>query len=298
MLPNKKTLMVIGLGLMLGASAAQAASWPTPAKEDKRMQFVDYSPNNVTQINAVTGLITTITFEPGETVVNYGSGYSTAWEFSTAGNQFFLKPKAEQATTNLVVITNRRTYVFDVRLTWNKAKATYHLLFKYPEEEKRRAEAEKVAREKAAKRKARLEQKTIDATAVSPYMTPTIPDAPETKFNWKYTMNFGRSDQSQAIAPVAVYDDGLFTVIRFTSQGDFPAVYRVLGDDGEKLVNRHIDESGALIIRGVYPELRLRAGSGVVGIYNEGYGTHVRSPEDASTVPGMTRNLTPGADHE
>ena len=292
-----KTLTAAGLGLLL-ACAANAAQWPTPSAEDRRMQFVDYSSTNVTQINAVTGLITTITFAPGESVVNYGSGYSTAWEFSTAGNQFFLKPKAEQATTNLVVITNKRTYHFDVHLTWNKKKATYHLQFQYPEEAKRRAEAEKHAKEKAQKRKALLEQKSIDPTAVSPYMEHADAEAPDTKFNWKYSMNFGSSDQSRAIAPVAVYDDRFFTVIRFTAQGDFPAVYRVLGDDGETLINRHIDESGALVIRGVYPELRLRAGSGVVGIYNEGYGAHVRTPEHSSTVPGLTRNLTPGADHE
>ncbi|MBS5492819.1 MAG: TrbG/VirB9 family P-type conjugative transfer protein [Sutterella wadsworthensis] len=294
-----KSLIALGIGFALSASAVHAANWPTRAKEDARMQYVNYSVDNVTQINAVTGLITTISFEPGETVINYGSGYSTAWEFSTAGNQFFLKPKAEQATTNLVVITDRRTYLFDVRLTWNKSKATYHLQFKYPEEEKRRAEAAKLAKEKADKRKKKMEQPIIDATAVSPYASlDTKAVQKSCNFNWKYTMNFGSSDVSKSIAPIAVYDDGLFTVIRFDTLTDFPAVYRVLGEDGETLVNRHVDKSGALIIRGVYPELRLRAGSGVVGIYNEGYGEHARTPENASTLQGMSRNIKQEADYE
>ena len=294
-----KSLLALSIGLTLTASADNAASWPTRAKEDARMQYVDYSVNNVTQINAVTGLITTISFEPGETVVNYGSGYSTAWEFSTAGNQFFLKPKAEQATTNLVVITDRRTYLFDVRLTWDKKKTTYHLQFKYPEEEKRRAEALQLAKEKAQKRQQMMDQPIIDAKAVSPYVGNGTKETPkDSGFNWKYTMNFGSSDVSKSIAPTAVYDDGLFTVIRFDKLSDLPAVYRVLGEDGETLVNRHIDESGALIIRGVYPELRLRAGSGVVGIYNEGYGTQARTPVNGSTLPGMTRTIKAEAAYE
>ena len=294
-----KSVLMFSIGLALSAPAAYAANWPTRAKEDARMQYVDYSINNVTQVNAVTGLITTISFEPGETVVNYGSGYSTAWEFSTAGNQFFLKPKAEQATTNLVVITDRRTYLFDVRLTWDKKKATYHLQFKYPEEEQRRAEALQIAKEKAQKRKQLIEQPVIDAKAVSPYVTHDKQSADTSSgFNWAYTMNFGSSDVSKSIAPTAVYDDGLFTVIRFDSLSDLPAVYRVLGEDGETLVNRQIDPSGALIIRGVYPELRLRAGSGVVGIYNENYGKHARKPENSTTLPGMKLNIKPEASYE
>lgn len=296
---KKAALILAAAGFLAGAARAEV--WPVNSPHDKRMQFVDYNPSDVTQINAVTGYITTITFAPGETVVNYGSGYSTAWEFSTAGNQFFLKPKAEQATTNLVVITDRRTYLFDVRLAWNQKKATYHLQFRYPDEEKAKAEALRQAAEEAAERKLLLEQPVIDTEAESPFGAvagaETVP-LEEGGFNWDYTMNFGKSDVSRSIAPTAVYDNGLYTVIRFRENADIPTIYRVLGSDGETLVNRHVDKTGAIVIRGVYHELRLRAGSGVVGIYNEAYGKLVKPLQNGTAVPDMTRELKAEVQYE
>ena len=197
------------------------------------------------------------------------------------------------------MITNKRTYVFDVRLTWNQKKATYHLQFRYPDEEKAQAEAVKAAAEAAAERKRRLEEPLIDTGAVSPYKQSE--DAlvkTDCGFNWNYTMNFGKSDVSKSIAPTAVYDDGLFTVMRFEKNADIPTIYRVMGEDGETLINRHIDESGAIVIRGVYPELRLRAGSGVVGVYNESYGEKVRELENKTPLSGMTREIKAEVQYE
>ena len=71
------------------SGSADALDVPTKSRSDGRIQYVDYKANDVTRINAVNGYITTITFSPGETVVNYGSGYSTAWEFAASENHFF-----------------------------------------------------------------------------------------------------------------------------------------------------------------------------------------------------------------
>ena len=140
----KKVLIL----LLLAASSFNsvfALDKPQSGREDKRVFYTDYKPDEIYPISAVNGLITTIIFEPGETVKNFGSGFSTAWEFAARENHFFLKPKEKQGTTNLVVVTDRRTYLFDVKLTGNRSKATYRLAFRYPLEEQARiaAEAEK-----------------------------------------------------------------------------------------------------------------------------------------------------------
>jgi type IV secretion system protein VirB9 len=113
-------------------------------------------------------------------------------------------------------------------------------------------------------------------------------------------MNFGADPASADIAPEAVYDDGLFTVIRFRPGSDIPAVYQVTGEDPRKdeaLLKTHVDPAtGALVVEKVVREMRLRARSAVVGIYNEGYGSLTRDPFVRGTsVPGVKRTFAPDA---
>lgn len=235
------------------SGSADALDVPTKSRSDGRIQYVDYKANDVTRINAVNGYITTITFSPGETVVNYGSGYSTAWEFAASENHFFLKPKDKNGTTNLVIVTNKHVYSIDVHLVSDDKKATYQLLYRYP------AEAAMIAENRAR-------QKAIDNE-----LNKDDPNLLEERplGNYQYTMNFGKDKGSEALAPTLVFDDNNFTYFKFQSQRDFPAIYRVT-PDGESMVNYHV-EKGVLIVHGVFPEFRLRAGKAVVGIYNENY---------------------------
>lgn len=110
-------------------------------------------------------------------------------------------------------------------------------------------------------------------------------------------MNFGESKGSKHIAPIIAFDDGLFTYFKFKPNTDFPAVYSV-SSDGESILNSHIEEN-TLIIHGVYPEYRFRAGSDVVGVYNDNYEKgvqysstkHDQTIQSNSTVNGVTRNI-------
>ena len=267
-------LTVAGLAFM--SSAAQALETPRRSNEDHRIQYVNYSKDDVVRVNAVNGFITTIVFAPGEKVVNYGSGYSTAWEFADADNMFFLKPKDKEGTTNLVIVTSERVYNFDVFLVENKANATYKLTFRYPEEYIKAKIRE--GQENYVKQELEKEDPDLNPTGGL--------------INYAYTMNFGKSEGSRLLAPVRCYDNGRFTYLKFRNNTDFPAVYSVSAD-GEAIVNSHVEDE-ALVIHGVYKELRLRAGSDVVGIYNDGYQQRLMAPSDADTgtsVQGLTREF-------
>ena len=267
--------------LALSSQSAVALQVPERSALDHRIQHIKYSDQNVTRINAANGFITTVIFAPGEKVVNYGSGYSTAWEFATAENQFFLKPKDKEGTTNLVIVTNKRIYNFDVYLVNDSKKATYKLTFKYPEENKSLSEQE-------------MKKNRLKEALKKP--DPNIDTNPHLK-NCYYSMNFGTTKGSRHIAPVMAFDDGLFTYFKFKPNTDFPAVYSV-SSDGEALLNSHI-ENNTLIIHGVYPEYRFRAGADVVGVYNDHFDKglvhtstrHDSTVESNSTVNGVSRTI-------
>ncbi len=269
------TALTASAGILFAfVHSADALENPRRSRDDHRIQYVDYSKDNVVRVNAANGFITTLVFAPGESVVNYGSGYSTAWEFATADNQFFLKPKAEEGTTNLVIVTTERIYSLDIYLVEKPANATYKLTFRYPLDYI------------AAKIKAGQE------SYVQQELSKPDPDLePAGRFiNYNYTMNFGETAGSRQISPTSCYDNGRFTYFKFRDHADFPAVYRV-SDDGEAIVNSHV-ENGVLVVHGVYPEFRLRAGSDVVGIYNESFGKDLAAEGgDNTTVKGLAREF-------
>ena len=311
----KKTLLAgafaaIGLTLALPSWALQT---PTTSQNDRRIKYVDYRADDVVPIQACEGVISTITFSEGEVVENYGSGFSTAWEFATRDNHFYLKPKERQGTTNLIVMTNKRVYTFDVKYSARTKGVTYRMIFRYPDEEKAALEAK--AKEDA--KKALLQQDAIDSAVPSPKdelarlraeqgilpgeedpgaLVKTARIVGKPGYNWSYTMNFGDSPASKDIAPAAVYDDGRFTVIRMPVGAELPAVYQVLPQDGEQLVKTHVDpRQNAIIVEKVCRELRLRNGSAVVGIYNEDYGRLIQRTPSNSTMPKLQRAWTENA---
>lgn len=270
-----KKILIASLLAMSFVTSSYALQKPEVSPLDRRVEFVNYDENEVYSIHAVNGLISTVIFAPGEEVLSYGSGFSTAWEFASRGNHFFLKPKGKQGTTNLVVVTNKRTYMFEVRLGWNRKTATYRLTFRYPQDAIAQAQAE-------------AEQNKVNALLNQNELSKDSSDVSSKAKNFHYTMNFGSDSSSKVIAPSEAFDDGQFTYLKFAQAVDFPAVYRVIDDDNEGLLNSHV-EGDYLVIHGIYDRLRLRAGLAVVGLYNEAFTGNGTPSESGVTVQGLKR---------
>ena len=270
---SKKAIILVVLMALFACKSALALDTPTVSKLDRRLYTTAYEENQVYPIYAVNGLVTSIVFAEDEKVDVHTSGFSTAWEFAARGNHFFLKPRAKEGSTNLVVVTNKRTYHFDLRLGWNRKTATYELAFTYPKEE-------------ATKRAAASEKERVEARLKTSATKPaSVAEAPAS--NRDYTMNFGEAKSSRRIAPMEAFDDGRFTYLRFGKSSDFPSVYRVV-DETETLLNAHV-EGDWLVVHGIYEALRLRAGQAVVGLYNENYTGGGADTEAGVSVPGLRR---------
>jgi type IV secretion system protein VirB9 len=116
--------------------------------------------------------------------------------------------------------------------------------------------------------------------------------AKPTVMNTQYSLAEGAG--SQDIVPTLVYDDGRFTYLRFPGNREIPAVFHVLGDGSETLVNARMEDD-LLVVDRVSHRLMLRAGSSVVGIWNEAFDLEGVPAAGATTVPGVQRVLKSGA---
>ncbi|NPE55588.1 TrbG/VirB9 family P-type conjugative transfer protein [Dickeya dadantii] len=251
---------VIGALLSSQPAIVFALDIPVGSPYDSRIKTVMYNDEDVTQIDSVLGVATHIIVDPSEHYVTHAFGDSDAWTFSQKDNHFFIKPKAEMGDTNLTIITDKRTYNFDVRYhdepylkgssgkhSFDK-KMTFQVKFKYPE-----IEAAKKAKEADEKRKQEEFSKLL-AKGV----------------NLKYTQNGDKS-----LLPVNVWDAEGFTYFKFAVGQDIPSVFYVDAAGVENIPLHHSEGKykEILVMHKIAKEWRIRYANKVAGIYNKNDGS-------------------------
>lgn len=262
---------IILINLLL-CSFIWALNIPKTSTFDKRIAYAIYNANDVFQINAKNGYVSVLEFGIDERIINTATGFAEGWDLIEKDNLLFIKPKAyktqlvqqennnigeSQASqefvldpnphdwkTNLIVITNLNTYVFDLKLVNQNNNATYKLSFSYPKKDLEAQEQEKIRTD--------LNKNTIPR-------------------NWDFYMKVNKG--SEDISPNFAYDDGVFTYLGFDNTKTFPAVF--MYDNGkESILNTHIKKDGnyeVLVIQKITKQILLRSGDKVVGIFNRGY---------------------------
>lgn len=272
---KKFVLMVVLL-----SGCAFALNIPKASKYDSRITFAVYNAQDVFLVNAKNGYVSVLEFGKNEHIINTATGFAEGWDLNPKENLLFIKPKAyktqlvqqdENSTmedtgvsqefvldpnprdwkTNLIVITNLNSYVFDLVLTNSNKKITYKLNFSYPQDDLELLKKQLEAQEKQGI-KDDLNKNTIPR-------------------NWDFYMKVNKG--SEDITPNFAYDDGVFTYLGFDNTKTFPAVFSY--ENGkESILNTHIKKDGnydVLVIQKITKQILLRSGEKVVGIFNRGY---------------------------
>lgn len=246
----KKALLAASLVIV--ANVAHAEQFGMVMGADTRVQYFNYNENDVYTINTHIGKASLIQLENGESVDDevsaLGMGDAESWSLAVKGNNIIFKPIKAQPDTNIVLVTNRRTYAFDLRNV-EQAAPTYIARFIYPDT--------------ATNAPTKPEERSVPATLQQVGVTG---DGQTVWIDGKYNMNY-RYKGDKALKPTNVWNDGRFTYMRFNHGGDLPAIYRVLADKSEMLVNQHI-ENDTVVLQEVSPVYRLRFGRQVGDVAN------------------------------
>ena len=277
-----------------GCVALCAAATAAPEPADPRLREVVYDPRAVVTVPVKRGVVTLVVLDADESITEVAAGLGgdcskadAAWCVAAqpGGRNLFVKAKSSAiAANNLAVVTDRRTHSFRfVVLADGDPKApVYRLMVKAPA---RVAPTPRLVLRDAAP--------LIALPAVPPPPAPqqVVAERLQAKpqvMNTQYSIAEGTG--SQDIAPTLVYDDGRFTYLRFPGNREVPAVFHVLGDGSETLVNARMEDD-LLVVDRVSRRLMLRAGSAVVGLWNEAFELDGKPPGDGTTVPGVQRVL-------
>jgi type IV secretion system protein VirB9 len=288
-----------GLALVAGIDPA----WPADPGPDPRLKEVWYDPQAVVTLPVKHGVVTHVVLDAGEAITDVGSGFGAdcskaeaSWciAFQAGGRHLFVKPKTTaHEPNNLAVVTDQRVHAFRfVVLADGDARLpVYRLTVRVPPVPTPAAIA--VATPHAA----------LVAPSTMASLAATVPAAKQQLVNGRliaapqvvnqaYSIAEGKNGQD--IVPTLVFDDGRFTYFRFPNNREVPAVFQVLGDDSEAMLNARM-EGDLLVVDRVTRRLMLRAGSAAVGVWNEAFDIDGIPPTGATTVVGVKRLLKPKA---
>lgn len=215
----------------------------TPCLADNRIIWKDYDEAAVVTVPGRTGIQTTIQFEQGERIENVAIGDSAGWQVTPnrRADLLFLKPMLPDSRTNMTVVTDRRTYLFDLT-TGGKGGPLYVMRFSYPK------------------------PFTPPATTVAEASPPDITSDPAPKVVEEVAvplpsdLNFAwEKDGPEKMLPSQVFDDGHSTYLRWEAGAEVPAIM-VAGPDGAEGPANYAMRNDLIVLDGVPRRITLRNG--------------------------------------
>jgi len=230
--------------VLVGASAGSAQA------NDPRLVEHMYDASEVVVIPGRPSVQATIAFEEDEHIENVAIGDSTSWQVTPnkRANLLFLKPLSDDAVTNMTVVTDRRTYLFDL-IAGSDAMPIYVLRFAYPEEPKAKSDTQLA-----------LAASDLEMSAANdPY---AVTDPEMLNFKWK-------TKGAAKLYPAQTYDDGEATFLTWSEGTPIPAILVKDIEGTEGPVNFAV-RGDTIVVDGVPREIILRSGDDVASLINEG----------------------------
>ncbi|WEZ86049.1 TrbG/VirB9 family P-type conjugative transfer protein (plasmid) [Rhizobium sp. 32-5/1] len=221
---------------------ASAAQTPASGRLDPRVTSVVYQPNNVVRVFATYGISTMITFDEDEKFETVALGDTESWDVvpTDRGNILFVKPKAKNVTTNMNVVTTKRTYYLELNdYAPEDGRQVFGIRFVYPEKNLN-ASLRKEAEARAA--------------------NPNMAGIDKANVNIDYSFSGGGK-----LKPAMVFDDGKKTFFKFGAT--VPAVFAVNADFSETLRNFR-REGEYIVVDGTATQYTLRDGNQWTCIFN------------------------------
>lgn len=229
---------------------------------DARIISVPYDSNAVVPLNLKRGFVTQIALEESEEIMDVAVGDSLNWIIVAKKGEYrvYIKPKGMAAHSNLLVVTNKRSYSFDLNVLPDGARSKddtpeYKVSFRYA--------------------------KNPEDSDPAHGKTSFKPDTNTPKLNRNYSMQAAKD--SESITPNAAYDDGRFTYVRIPNNREIPAIFERADDGVETLINFHI-EGDLIVIHRVSKRFVLRLGKEVVGVWNDAWDPEGNRAADGTVV--------------
>ena len=226
------------------------------AQDDPRLISHEYNAGEIVKIRGKLGVQATIAFDEAEQIENVAVGDSQKWQITPnkRANLLFVKPLEVAAVTNMTVVTNKRTYLFDL-VASPRERPVYMFRFTYdgrpkpvpvpaPPAEAAPAIAARPAEEPAAARPEARQGASaafVEAFTSLPAAEPEPPPATTLlSFAWQ------RSGDA-AVLPVRVWDNGTVTFLSWSGSQAMPSIFTANESGEESAAIVRLADSTAIV---------------------------------------------------
>ncbi len=251
-----------------------------PITTDSRIRTLVYNPNEVYELKFYYNYQSFIEFSEDEEIEMISIGEAFAWRLTPAGKRLFIRPLEIAAHTNMTIITNRRTYHFDIRSDEFTGKAdedlVYTIRFFYPQVGQPLPLPPQLATPNVAAPvpavpapQAEVQRSIIKTpfpgARVDEPISGVITRNPEgNEMNFDYSLA-GKSDN---IVPLKVYDDGNETYFQFANDNlVIPSISAVDFAGSEKQLT-YIIRDNYVVVPAIGRQFTLRLAESLLCIYN------------------------------
>ncbi len=245
-----------------------------PITTDSRIRTLVYNPNEVFELKFYYNYQSFIEFAEDEEIEMISIGEAFAWRLTPAGKRLFVRPLEVSAHTNMTIITNKRTYHFDIRSGEYNGKAdeelVYTVRFFYPQVGQplpippqlavQNAAAASAPKPPRASMRTPAPQSRIDQKL--PGIIQRNPDQRDLNFDYSLA---GKSDN---IMPLKVYDDGKETFFQFANDNLVIPSISVVDVSGNEQALSYIIRDNYVVVPTVGRQITLRLSDSLLCLYN------------------------------
>jgi len=246
----------------------------TPITTDSRIRTLVYNPNEVYELKFYYNYQSFIEFSEDEEIEMISIGEAFAWRLTPAGKRLFVRPLEIAAHTNMTIITNKRTYHFDIRSDEFNGKAdedlVYTVRFFYPQVgQPLPIPPQLAAQNVAAKAPVPVNKFSIKTPMPGADVTKKLPgiiqrNQEQVELNFDYSLA-GKSDN---IMPLKVYDDGNETFFQFANDNLVIPSISMVDVNGNEQSLQYIIRDNYVVVPVSTRQLTLRLADSLLCIYN------------------------------
>lgn len=100
--------------ILLSSFCGYSSEEDLPITTDNRIKTYIYNPNEVYLLVLHHGFQSYVEFAKNEQIQTITAGDTYSWKITPLENRLFIKPLERNMRTNMTIITNKRTYQFDI----------------------------------------------------------------------------------------------------------------------------------------------------------------------------------------
>ena len=272
-LKNYKLVSVFLVFFVIGLLPKILIAQPIPLTKDSRIKDLVYDANTIYNLKFHHGYQSFIEFSDNEEMEMISIGESFSWRLIPNGRRLFIKPLEIAAHTNMTVITNKRTYLFNIRSDEYTGKADEELAhvvrFYYPDIKRSPKIPEKLTRPNIPKKDPNFKGR-ITTPLVPLDVTKKLPkqlqfNAIDAKVNFKYSV-VGEAD---SINPLKIYNDNKNTYFQFKNNNLVVPRISSVNVFGEEKTLGYFIKDNYVVVPTVENQFTLRLADSLLCIFND-----------------------------